>query len=79
MPILLQIPPPPGVDPLIGWIIATLLGGLSTVFFLWQRQTAAESKRKDELIDRLLNAEFTNARANEKSVSLLDEERRRQR
>lgn len=83
--LLLQIPPsPPGVDPLAGWIIATLLAGLSTIFFLWQRQTAAESKRKDEQIDkkdaliaRMLEAEHKNADANKRSISLLAEERDR--
>jgi hypothetical protein len=78
--LLLQVPPPPpGVDPLTGWLIAVVFGAFTTAIGVLWRQAVAESKRKDELIDRLLEAEHQNADTNQKSVSLLTEERRRQR
>jgi hypothetical protein len=76
----LQIGPPTGsIDPFIGWIVGLVWVALTGAIGMLWRQSVAESKRKDELIDRLLNAELTNAKANEQSVSLLAQERRHMR
>ena len=49
-----QVPPPPtgSIDPFIGWVIALLFGTLTTAIGILWRQAVAESKRKDDLIDR---------------------------
>jgi hypothetical protein len=76
--LLLQTPLPPAgaVDPFVGWIVALLFGGLTSAIGILWRQSVAESKRKDELIDRLLKAGLENANANARSVSLLEQEKR---
>lgn len=72
-------PPTGSIDPFIGWIVATAFGTLTTAIGIMWRQSVAESKRKDELIDKLLRAGLENADANERSVSLLEQERRHSR
>lgn len=79
--ILLQIPPPPvgSIDPLAGWalgLLVTLLVGAIGKLYLDAR---GENKRKDQIIDRMLDAEFENAKANRQGVSLLEEDRGRSR
>lgn len=76
---LLQVPPPQSdaVDPFVGWVVAVLFGSLTAAISMMWRQAVAESKRKDELIDRLLRAGLENAETNRRSVSLLDDDRRR--
>lgn len=74
---LVQIPsPPPGTDPLVGWILSILLTALTGAIGKLYWDSRQESKRKDELIDRLLKAGLENADANRRSVSLLEQERR---
>lgn len=79
--ILLQIqPPPPGsIDPLAGWALFSLLTLLIAAVGKLYWDARNESKRKDQIIDRLLNAELRNANANRQSVSLLEEDRGRSR
>lgn len=65
-----------GLDPtLVGIAGSVLTALLAAIAALW-RQSVAESRRKDDLIDRLLKAGFDNAQANQRSVALLEEERR---
>lgn len=52
----LQIPPPPpgSIDPFVGWLLALVLGGFTAALSKMYLDSRAESKRKDEMIDRLL-------------------------
>lgn len=74
---LLQVPPPPAgsIDPFVGWLVALVLGLLTSALGKLYLDSRAESKRKDELIDRLLRAGLKNADTSERSVSLLEEEK----
>lgn len=70
--LLVQVPPPPGVDPLFGWLFGVLMTTLTTAIgFLW-RQSVAESKRKDALIDRLLDQIGKTASATDRTVTLAE-------
>lgn len=82
MPHLLELPwlfsavqavPPVGIDPFVWLVWLAVTGAIGKLYW----DSRAESKRKDELIDRLLKAGLENAEANKLSVSLLEEEKRR--
>jgi hypothetical protein len=79
--LLAQIPPPPGgsIDPFIGWLLALVLGGFTAALGVMWRQAVAESNRKDELIDRLLNQVGRAAEATDRSVSLAEKRDRERR
>lgn len=71
---MFQVPATPvGVDPFVWLVWVAVTGAIGKLYW----DSRQESKRKDELIDRLLNAEHKNADANRESVSLLREELRR--
>jgi len=74
---LQSLPPAGSIDPFIGWVVAAVFSTMTTALGIMWRQSVAESKRKDDLIDKLLQAGFDNADANKRSVSLLEQERRR--
>lgn len=66
------------IDP--SWVIITLLGTIGSlataVTVLW-RQSVAEGKRKDELIDRLVRQIGRTADVQDRTVSLVEKERTR--
>jgi hypothetical protein len=79
-----QIPPPPAgsIDPFIGWLLALVLGGFTAALGVMWKQSVAESKRKDQIIDRqdalierVLAAGMENANANSRLLALLKEEK----
>lgn len=57
-----------GIDPLVVTLAGAVLTSLTMAIGVLWRQSVAESKRKDELIDRLLSATEKAAAATEKSV-----------
>lgn len=65
-------PAPAGIDPFVWLVWLAVTGAIGKLYW----DSRADSKRKDELIDRLLRAGLENAEANKRSVSLLEEERR---
>lgn len=64
-------------------VLITILGaigtaGLTAIAALW-RQSVAEGKRKDQLIDRLLDQVGRTTNVQDRTVSLVEEDRRTRR
>jgi len=66
--------PPGGVDPFVWLVWLGVTGAIGKLYW----DSRSESKRKDEMIDRLLKAGLENADANKRSVSLYEKERGRE-
>ena len=64
--------PPVGIDPFVWLVWIAVTGAIGKLYW----DSRQESKRKDELIDRLLKAGLENAEANQRSVSLHEQDRR---
>lgn len=77
----LQVPPIPteGIDPFAGWLVALVFAALTTALAAMWRQSVAESKRKDELIDRLLGQMGRAVEATDRSVTLAERRARERR
>lgn len=67
---------PEGIDPMLGWIFALVFGSMTSALGLMWRQAVAESKRKDELIDRLLLQVGRAAEATDRTVSFAEQQDR---
>jgi hypothetical protein len=77
--LLFQITPATGVNIDPNWVIGLLLGAISVlagvIGFLYRVQVA-ESKRKDELIDRLLRQANRTVDVTDRTVSLAEKRQR---
>jgi membrane protein implicated in regulation of membrane protease activity len=65
-----------GLDPGLVALAGTMLSALTTAIAVLWRQSVAESRRKDELIDRLLEQVGRTAEATDRAVSHAERDRR---
>ena len=63
---------PEGIDPMLGWLVALIFSTLTSAIAVMWRQSVVESKRKDELIDRLLAQIGRAAEATDRTLSLVE-------